>query len=98
MTKKGKAIAKIDKAISGINEQLNRAQLAETDPVYRNQLVNLKSILVVMREEITFPKKNDESSNYRLGRIITDSWSFTDPLAAIILDAEHSFIEALKET
>jgi hypothetical protein len=98
MTKKENAIAKIDKAICGINDQLNVPKLDETDPVYRNQLLRLKSILKVMHEELTVLPKNKVGGNEGLGRIITDSWPFENSLAEVILDAEHSFIEALKET
>jgi hypothetical protein len=98
MTKKENAIAKVEQAISGINDQLSVPKLDETDPVYRNQLLRLKSILKVMREELTLPPKHKCDTNDRLGRIISDSWSFENPLGAMILDAEQSFIEALKET
>ena len=98
MTQKENAIAKVEKAIFGINEQLNAPKLDETDPVYRNQLLILKSILKVMHEELTLPPKHKCEGNDRLGRIITDAWSFENPLGDIILEAERSFIEALKET
>jgi hypothetical protein len=97
MTKKEAAITKINEAIGGINDQLNVPKLDETDPVYRNQLLMLKSILKVMHEELTLPPRTKIGCSDGLGRIITDSWSFENPLGEIILDAEHSFIEALKE-
>ncbi len=90
-----KALAAIERALSGIDEELERHASGQGSVSNPAQLATLRTQLVQAARQLADPPLPSKGQRLRgIGRVIADSWPYDNPLGGMILEAEQLYLKA----
>lgn len=90
-----KALAAAERALRGIEQELERHAAGRGTVGDPGQLDRLRGQLVLMARELAAPPLPPEEQRSRgIGRVVADSWPHYHPLGGMILAAEQLYCEA----
>jgi hypothetical protein len=90
-----KALAATERALSGIDEELERHAAGQGSVSSTGQLTQIRSQLTRIADQLASPELPPKEQRVRgMGRVIADSWPYDSPLGAVILKAEQLYLKA----
>ncbi|MEV0639654.1 hypothetical protein AB0I77_32910 [Streptomyces sp. NPDC050619] len=90
-----KARAVIERALSGIDEELERHAAGQGRMSSPGQLASIREQLTQMAQQLSAPHLPPKEQRLRgVGRVIADSWPYDNALGGLILEAEQLYLRA----
>jgi hypothetical protein len=90
-----KALAATRQALSGIDEELQRHTDGHGRVSSAQQLTSLREQLEQVAVQLSTSPLPPKPQRLRgIGRVITDSWPYDNPLGSLILEAEQLYLRA----
>ncbi|MET7361048.1 hypothetical protein ABZS76_21745 [Streptomyces sp. NPDC005562] len=90
-----KALAAIERALVGIDQELERHVAGRGSVSGPEQLGRIRDQLAGAARELSTPPLPSRAQRPRgIGRVVTDSWPYDNPLGGMILEAEQLYLEA----
>jgi len=90
-----KALTATTRALSGIDEELDRHTAGQGRVSSAKQLASIREQLAQMELQLSSPELPPRAGRLRgAGRVIADSWPYDSPLGSMILEAEQLYLKA----
>jgi len=87
----------IDDAILNVKNEIEHVNILRSDPLNKEVLIKIMSILNRMRLNVEDPERHQEVRDTGLGYYITDGWPLDDSLGLVILNASQMYEKYLKK-
>ncbi|MFI1680611.1 hypothetical protein [Streptomyces sp. NPDC020607] len=90
-----KALATTERALSEIDQELERHAAGRGQVSTPGQLTSLRRQLAQMAAQLSTPQLPAKDQRVRgIGRVVADSWPYDNPLGGTILEAERLYLKA----